>query len=85
MSLPPAILREAIRSTDDPDKLWPVKDLLDAIGLSRVTRKSLLYHFRGVGKKEVSLRELMDMPLDAPVEGRDFMWPPLYRVRGVGK
>ena len=27
----------------------------------------------------------MDMCLDAPVEGLDFMMSPLHRVRGVGK
>ncbi len=31
--------REAIRCTDDPDKLWPVKDRLDAIGLSWVVKQ----------------------------------------------
>ncbi|MCX6922564.1 MAG: hypothetical protein NT154_05015 [Verrucomicrobia bacterium] len=62
-----------------------MKDLLDAIGLSVATRKSLIYHFRAVDKREISLRELMDMCLDAPVEGLDFMMSPLLRVRGVGK
>jgi hypothetical protein len=78
-------LREAIRSADDPDELWPVKDLLDAIGLSRVTKKSLMCHFRGVGRAKIPLRGLMDMCLDAPVEGCDFMMPSLLRIRGVGK
>jgi hypothetical protein len=80
-----AKLREAIHSADDPDKLWAVKDLLDAIGLPVMTKKSLVYHFRGVGKQQVSLREFMDMCLDAPVEGLDFMMSPLLRVYGVGK
>jgi hypothetical protein len=80
-----ATLREAIRSVDAPSKLWPVKDLLDAIGLSVVTKKSLVYHFRAIGKGQVSLREFMDMCLNAPVEGWDYKMPPLYRVRGVGK
>jgi len=80
-----AKLRETIRSADDPDKLWPVKDLLDAVGLSLVTKKSLVYQFRGVGKIRVSLREIMDMCLEAPVEWADFIMSPLLRVRGVGK
>ena len=80
-----AKLREAIRSADALEKLWPVKDLLDAVGLGVVTKKSVIYHFRAVGKQEISLRELMDMCLDAPVEGLDFMMSPLHRIRGVGK
>ena len=62
-----------------------MKDLLDAVGLGVVTKKSVIYHFRAFGKQEISLRELMDMCLDAPAEGLDFMMSPLYRVRGVGK
>jgi len=42
-------------------------------------------HFVAVAKQQISLRELMDMCLDAPVEGRDWMSPPLLRVCGVGK
>ena len=80
-----AKLREEIRAADDLEKLWPVKDLLDAVGQGVVTKKSMIYHFRAVGKQEISLRELMDMCLDAPVEGLDFMMSPLYRVRGIGK
>ena len=33
----------------------------------------------------VTLREFMDMCLDAPVEGLDFMMSPLLRVYGIGK
>jgi hypothetical protein len=78
-------LREAIRAADDPDKLWPVKDLVDALGLIIVTRKRLLDHFVKATKTHISLRELMDMCLDAPVEGLDFMMSPLLRVYGVGR
>ena len=58
-----AKLREAIRSADALEKLWPVKDLLDAVGLGVVglgvvTKKSVIYHFRAVGKEEISLPEL---------------------------
>jgi len=34
---------------------------------------------------QISLREFMDMCVDAPVEGLDFMMSPLLRVYGVGK
>ena len=33
----------------------------------------------------ISLQELMDMCLDAPVEDLDFMMAPLLRVYGDGK
>jgi hypothetical protein len=78
-------LREEIRAADDLDKLWPVEDLIDAAGLIVVTRKRLMNHFVVAGKRQISLRELMDMCLDAPMEGRDWMSPPLYRVRGFAK
>jgi hypothetical protein len=80
-----ARLREAIRSADDPDRVWPVKDLLDAIELPVMTKRGLVYHFRAVGQRRVSIRQFMDMSLDAPVERFGFMVPPLLRVRGVGK
>jgi hypothetical protein len=37
------------------------------------------------GKRQINLRELMDMSLDAPVEDLDFMMSPLLRVYGVGR
>jgi hypothetical protein len=78
-------LRENIRVADDLDKMWPVNDLADAIGLVVVTQKRLLDHFEATGKSQISLRELMGMCLAAPVEGLGFMMPPLLRVRGVGR
>jgi transcriptional regulator with XRE-family HTH domain len=78
-------LREEIRAADDLEKLWPVEDLIDAVGLIVVTKKRLMDHSVATGKHQISLRELMDMCLDAPVEGLDFMMSPLLRVYGVGK
>ena len=78
-------LREEIRAADDLDKLWPVEDLIDAVGLIVVTRKRLMDYFVAAGKRQISLGELMDMCLDAPVEGLDFMMSQLLRVYGVGK
>lgn len=79
------LLREEIRAVDDSEAMWPVNDLVDAIGPTVVARKRLLDHFTKVGKQQMSLRELMDMCLDAPVEGSEFLWPPLLRVNGIGK
>jgi len=78
-------LREMLRLDDALEKLMPVEDLVDAIGVMVVAKKRLMTHFVAMGKKEISLRELMDMCLDVPVEGLDFMMPPLMLVRGVGK
>jgi transcriptional regulator with XRE-family HTH domain len=80
-----AELREAIRAADDPEKLWPMEDLVDAIGLVAVTRKRLLDHFQATGKRKISLLELMDMCVAVPEEGSEFMMTPLLRVYGVGK
>jgi hypothetical protein len=74
-------LRKEIRAADDPGKLWFVDDLADAIGLVEGMKNRLLGHFVKSGKDRISLRELMDMCLDNPV---DFMVPPLLRVRGIG-
>src|SRR5688572_8517447 len=41
-----AQLRHAIQNADDPEKPWPVGDLVDAIGLPTGTKKRLLEHFR---------------------------------------
>jgi DNA-binding transcriptional MerR regulator len=80
-----AQLREEIRTADHLDRLWPITDLLDALLLIVVTRKRLIDHFVKLGKEQLSLRELMDMCLEAPVEGFDFMSTPLLRVHGLGK
>ena len=85
MALRRAKLRKDIRAADDLERMWPVDDLLDALGLTVVPKKRLLEHFVKTGKVQISLRELMNMCLDAPVEGLDFMMSPLHRVRGVGK
>ena len=78
-------LLKQLRDADDMDKLWHIEDLLDALGLIVVTRKRLIDHFVAAGKNQINLRELMDMCLDAPVEGMDFVMSPLLRVYGVGK
>ena len=62
-----------------------VTDFVDAIDLIVVTRKRLIDHFVKEEKQELRLRELMEMCLDAPVEGSDFVSPPLLRVYGVGR
>ena len=77
--------REEIQAVADLDRMWPVNDLVDAIGLIVVTRKRLLDHFAEVGKQQITLQEFMDMCLDAPVERLDLMMSSLWWVRGVGK
>ena len=74
-----------LQDANDMDKLWSVEDLLDALGLIVVTRKRLVDHFAEKMQDQISLREFMDMCVDAPVEGLDFMMSPLLRVYGLGK
>lgn len=80
-----ARLRKQMQDADDMDKQWPIEDVLDALGLIVVTRKRLMDHFAEQKQDRISLREFMDMCLDAPVEGMDFTMTPLLRVYGLGK
>jgi len=73
-----------LRTDDDMEKLVVVEDLVDAIGMTVVAKNRLMDNFVAVVKNEISLRELMDMCLDAPVEGLDFMMSPLVIMRGIG-
>lgn len=74
-----------LQEADDMDKPWPVKDLLDTLGLIVVTRKRLVDHFVEKNQEQLTLRQFMDMCVDAPVEGRDFMMAPMLRVYGLGR
>ena len=67
------------------NKLWPINDLLDALGLIVVTRKRLVDHFVEKKQDRISMRELMDMCVAVPVEGQDYTMTPLLRVYGLGK
>jgi hypothetical protein len=78
-------LQEAIRSADDLGKMWLVNDVADAIGLVAGTKNRLLDHFVEAGKGRISLRELMDMCLDGPMDRWGFKTPPLWRVNGIGR
>jgi hypothetical protein len=80
-----ANFREAVRAADDLERTWSVNDLADAIGLIVVTKKRLLVHFVETGKERISLRELMDMCLDGPMDREEFMAPPLLKVSGIGR
>lgn len=79
-----AILEE-MRAADDPEKLWPINDLAAALRLGPVVKKSLLNHFMHVGKVRISVGELTKMCLNAPDELLNTSWPPLLRVRGIGR
>jgi hypothetical protein len=78
-----AKLSEEIRTTDDPERMWAVIDLADALGLLIPTKNRLVEHFTVAGRQQIRLRELMDMCI--LVEKRDPMLPPLLKVCGVGK
>ena len=80
-----ATLGVQMRATDDPEKMWLVPDLLDAIITSRLTKIQLLKHFARTPQTQISLRELMDMCLQPPRDSEDSMLTPLLRISGIGK
>lgn len=80
-----AKLRAEIRTADDPDRMWPVTDLADAIEPLLVAKKRLLEHFQKAEKSQIGLREFTDLCLDAPDGTGNFMMPPLLKVCGIGK
>jgi len=41
---------EGIRAADDPERMWPVENLVDALDLIIVTRIRLLQHFVKPGR-----------------------------------
>lgn len=80
-----AKLLEEIRSADDPEKLWPVIDLADAMSLIVVTKKRFLDHFNQTGQSEISLRALMGMFVQVPEDQGNFSFRPLLKIYGIGK
>lgn len=79
-----AMLLVQLREADDPGKVWPVHDLLDACLTSRLTKARLLKHFARTEQTQISLQALMDMCLQPPPNS-DSMLPPLLRVAGFGR
>lgn len=78
-------LLEAIRAADDPQKTWPLDDLLDTIKLGTSTKNSLIKHFARKGMSQISLRELMNMCLGGPyLTTEEFAMPSLSWVCGIG-
>lgn len=80
-----AKVREEIQAIDDPDRMWPVSDLVNALCLIVVTRKRLMDHFTQVGQQQMSLRGLMDMCSVTSGGGLSFVMPPVFEVYGIGK
>jgi hypothetical protein len=80
-----AKLRQDMRAADDPEKPWPINELVEAIGLVGATKNRLLHHFVKTGRAQISLRELMDMCVSRSLEGSDVMTAPLSSVRGISR
>lgn len=80
-----ATLWAQMRAADDPEKLWPVRDLVDACITSRRTKIRLLKYFSRIEQTQISLRELMDMCLPPPRNLDDFRLPLLLRLACIGK
>jgi hypothetical protein len=76
---------EEIRTANDPEKLWPVSELADALALIVVTKKRLLDHFKQTGQSEISLEALMGMFVKVPEEQGIYSFIPLLKVYGIGK
>jgi hypothetical protein len=80
-----AVLRAQMRGADDPEKLWPVRDLVDACITNRLTIIQLLKHFARTEQTQISLRMFMDMCLLPPRNLEASMFPSLLRIVGIGK
>lgn len=80
-----AALWAQMRAADDPEKLWPLQDLMDASISSRLTKIRLLKHFARTEQTQISLREWLDMCLPPPRNSEVSMLPPLLRIVGIGK
>jgi len=66
--------------SDEPERLWPVEDLVDALGLLGMTKIGLLGHFAQAGKPQISLRELIDMCWSNSLKNGDYRSPLLLSV-----
>ena len=79
-------LAEEFRTADEPDRSWPVEDLLDALALPTPTRRALELHWSGglVPTQRLSLRELMNLVVAPTSEGLGYLVIPALRVHGVG-
>ena len=78
-------LQAELRALDDPERPWPVDEIVDALELIAPARKGLLDHFANTRQATISQRELMDMFLDDLDQRTGFWWPPLLRVCGIGQ
>jgi len=80
-----ANLRAKMHSADDVDRMWPVNDLVDAIGLVAGHKNRLLDHFLAMGQDRISLRALMDMCLEGAPDKGGLRSRPLLKVYGIGR
>jgi hypothetical protein len=81
-----ARIRGELRRADDPDKMWAVEDLIDALRLSVLFRTRLLTHLDGIGKREMSVQELMDLAaLVTNQYGFTKVEVSLWKLPGIGK
>ncbi len=77
-----------IRRANDIDRQWPVKRVVEAMGLTDVLAdKAFERLLRSTGQPEISLRHMMDLVMIAPPPGIRERWecmPSLFRQRGLG-
>lgn len=80
-----AALRAQMRATDDPEKMWPVHDLMDAVVNTRLAKIQFLKHCARIEQHQISLRALMDMCLQSPRNSDVSLPPPLLKICGIGR
>jgi hypothetical protein len=80
------LMRAELRTADDPDKMRPVGDLLDALRWRDRYKTPLLKHLGSLGKKDMSVQELMDLAVTVIEEGGvERIKVPILRICSIGK
>jgi hypothetical protein len=76
---------EEIRNADDLDKKWKVSCLMQGLRPKVITQNAVIRHFEWPDRKEISLRQLMDLTISEQQHPRPgYLVTPLLEVRCVG-
>jgi len=76
---------EEIRSADDLGREWRVSYLMQALRPKVITQNAVIRHFEGKDRKEIGLRQLMDLTISEQHHPRPgYLVTPLLHVRCVG-
>jgi hypothetical protein len=76
---------EEIRNADDLDKEWRVSYLMQGLRPKVITQTALVRHFEWSDRKEISLRQLMDLTISEQTHPKPgYLITAILRVRCVG-